>query len=207
LLKDFAVSRTFDKEMLGVWDEQLIRYGEPIYEERLRFVDELLPVFDTFHSFVSGKRESVTLSYESQMNGTGLAEGIKSSHEKDRIVQYSTFGIHKDDLGMKLGSHSLKKNGSQGQQKTFLVALKLAEFEFIRKLTKIPPILLLDDIFDKFDSSRVKQIISLVAENQFGQIFITDTNEQRLRGILDEIPADHKVYKIGRDATLKAMEA
>jgi len=207
LLKDFAVNRNFDKQMLEVWDEQLIRYGKPIYEERLRFVEDLLPVFDSFHSHVSGKRESVTLSYESQLRNSGFNEGMQAMLDKDRIVQYTTFGIHKDDLGMKLGNHSLKKNGSQGQQKTFLVALKLAEFEFIRKLTNIPPILLLDDIFDKFDSSRVKQIISLVAENQFGQIFITDTNEQRLRGILDEIPADHMVYKIDRNASLELMEA
>jgi DNA replication and repair protein RecF len=207
LLKDFAHTRSFDREMLEVWDEQLIRYGEPIYEERKRFVDELLPVFNAFHSHVSGKRETVTLTYESQLNDSGFAKGIRACHEKDRIIQYSTFGIHKDDLGMALGEHSLKKSGSQGQQKTFLVALKLAEFEFIRKITKIPPILLLDDIFDKFDASRVKQIISLVAENQFGQIFITDTNEQRLLGILDEISADHRVYRIGKDAALEEMEA
>jgi DNA replication and repair protein RecF len=152
-------------------------------------------------------RESVTLNYQSQLNDSGFGEGIKANQEKDRIIQYSTFGIHKDDLGMTLGEHSLKKSGSQGQQKTFLVALKLAEFEFIRKLTEIPPILLLDDIFDKFDASRVKQIISLVAENQFGQIFITDTNEQRLMGILEEIPADHRVFKIGNDAVIEEMEA
>jgi DNA replication and repair protein RecF len=207
LLRDFAVSRSFDREMLEVWDEQLIRYGKPIFEERRRFVDELLPVFNAFHTHVSGMRETVTLNYESQLNNSGFGEGIKASHEKDRIIQYSTFGIHKDDLGMALGEHSMKKCGSQGQQKTFLVALKLAEFEFIRKLTKIPPILLLDDIFDKFDARRVKQIISLVAENQFGQIFITDTNEQRLLGILDEIPADHRVYKISKDAAVVEMEA
>jgi len=207
LLRDFAVSRSFDLEMLEVWDEQLIRYGKPIFEARRRFVDELLPVFNAFHTHVSGMRETVTLTYLSQLNDSDFGEGIKASHEKDRIIQYSTFGIHKDDLGMVLGEHSLKKSGSQGQQKTFLVALKLAEFEFIHKLTKIPPILLLDDIFDKFDARRVKQIISLVADNQFGQIFITDTNEQRLLGILEEIPADHRVYMISNDATVIEMEA
>ncbi|TFH26989.1 MAG: DNA replication and repair protein RecF [Bacteroidia bacterium] len=207
LLRDFAVSRNFDREMLEVWDEQLIRYGKPIFEERRRFVDELLPVFNAFHTHISGMRETVTLNYQSQLYDSGFGEGMKASHEKDRIIQYSTFGIHKDDLGMALGEHSLKKSGSQGQQKTFLVALKLAEFEFMRKLTKVPPILLLDDIFDKFDARRVKQIISLVAENQFGQIFITDTNEQRLLGILEEIPADHRVYKISKDAAVVEMEA
>ena len=206
LLKDFALARSFDAEMLEIWDEQLIRFGEPIYEERKRFVDEILPVFDAFHSQVSGGREKVTLSYESQLNQAVFGDGIRASREKDRIIQYSTFGIHKDDLGMVLGDHSLKKSGSQGQQKTFLVALKLAEFEFIRKLTKLPPILLLDDIFDKFDAGRVRNIIKLVAENQFGQIFITDTNEQRLRAILEELPAEHRVFKIGQDSTLEEME-
>ena len=206
LLKDFASSRNFDTGTLEVWDEQLIRYGEPIFEERKRFVKDLLPVFDAFHSHVSGNREQVALTYQAQVEETGFREGLKAHVEKDRILQYTTFGVHKDDLGMDLSGHSLKKSGSQGQQKTFLVALKLAEFEFIRKLTDIPPILLLDDIFDKFDAVRVKQIISLVAENQFGQIFITDTNEQRLRGILKEIPADHKVFRITSEARLEEIK-
>ncbi len=107
---------------------------------------------------------------------------------------------------MDLEGHSLKRSGSQGQQKTFLVALKLAEFEFIRKLTEIPPILLLDDIFDKFDATRVKQIIRLVAENNFGQIFITDTNESRLLGILAELPADHRVFRIDHSGDVTQME-
>jgi DNA replication and repair protein RecF len=206
LLKDFAFSRKFDRDMLEVWNEQLIRYGEPIYEERVRFVRDLLPVFDEFHSHVSGDREKVKLSYQADLITRDFRDGLEASLEKDRILQYSSFGIHKDDLAMELSGHSLKKSGSQGQQKTFLVALKLAEFEFIRKLTDIPPILLLDDVFDKFDASRVKQIISLVAEKQFGQIFITDTNEQRLKGILKEIPADHKVFRISSDSRLEELK-
>jgi DNA replication and repair protein RecF len=206
LLKDFAFSRNFDHEVLTVWDEQLIRYGEPIFEERVRFVNELLPVFNEFYSHVSGDREQVSLSYQAHLKDASFRDGLKGSMEKDRIVQYTTFGIHKDDLGMELGGYSLKKSGSQGQQKTFLVALKLAEFEFIRKLTKIPPILLLDDIFDKFDAGRVKHIISLVADNQFGQIFITDTNEQHLQGILKEIPTDHKVFRITPEANFEEIK-
>jgi len=206
LLKDFALSRNFNREMLEVWDEQLIRYGEPIFEERSRFVNEILPVFNAFHSHVSGDRDRVALTYQAQLQVTGFREGLKASIEKDRIIQYTTFGIHKDELGMDLAGYSLKKSGSQGQQKTFLVALKLAEFEFIRKLTGIPPILLLDDIFDKFDAVRVKQIIGLVAENQFGQIFITDTSEQRLREILKELPADHRIFKITPEARIEEMK-
>ncbi len=207
LLKDFSASRSFDQEMLEVWDEQLIRFGEPIYEERRKFVEELLPVFGTYYEHVSGNRESVTLAYQAQLQQKTFREGLKESLDKDRIIQYTTFGIHKDDLGMILGEHSLKKNGSQGQQKTFLVALKLAEFEFIRKLTEMPPILLLDDIFDKFDSKRVKQIISLVAENHFGQIFITDTSKVRLQGILKEIPTEHRVFKIDHPGLVEQTDA
>jgi len=207
LLKDFASNRSFNQDMLEVWDEQLIRYGEPIFEERKRFVKELLPVFGSFYEHVSGKREQVTLEYQAQLDQMDFRTGLSEALEKDRILQYSTFGIHKDDLGMSLEGYSLKKSGSQGQQKTFLVALKLAEFEFIRTLTNIPPILLLDDIFDKFDASRVKQIISLVAENHFGQIFITDTNESRMLGILKELPAEHRVFKIDHMGTVVQMDA
>jgi DNA replication and repair protein RecF len=207
LLKDFASTRSFDHQMLEVWDEQLIRYGEPIFVERTRFVNELLPVFNDFHSHVSGNREKVTLTYQAQLQDKSFREGLKASIEKDRILQYTTFGIHKDDLGMELSGYSLKRSGSQGQQKTYLVALKLAEFEFIRILTEIAPILLLDDIFDKFDAGRVKQIIDLVAESQFGQIFITDTNEQRLQGILKGIPAEHKVFRITSEARVVELKS
>lgn len=206
LLKDFAASRSFNREMLEVWDEQLIRYGEPVFQERKRFVEEILPVFGAFYEHVSGNREKVTLTYQSQLEGLDFREGLSASMEKDRILQYTTFGIHKDDLNMKLGEYSLKKSGSQGQQKTFLVALKLAEFEFIRKIMEIPPILLLDDIFDKFDALRVKHIISLVAQNNFGQIFITDTNASRLQGILSELSKEHRIFEIDHDNTVKLLE-
>jgi len=207
LLKDLAAKSKFSRDMLEIWDEQLVRHGEPLYDERCRFVEDLLPVFDNFYTRVSGNRENVTLEYQAQLQHMGFREGLKQSIDKDRFLQYTTFGIHKDDLGMELGDHSLKKNGSQGQQKTFLVALKLAEFEFIRKLMEVPPILLLDDIFDKFDAYRVKQIIRLVAENNFGQIFITDTNESRLLNILKEIPADHSVFRIFSGGQVKSMDA
>jgi len=207
LLKEGAAGGKPDMELVEIWNEQLIRLGEPIYEERKRFVEELLPVFSSYYEHVSANREVVTLKYEAQLDIKSFREGLNDSIEKDRMVQYTTFGIHKDDLGMSLGGYPLKKSGSQGQQKTFLVALKLAEFEFIRKRLEMPPILLLDDIFDKFDASRVRQIISLVAENHFGQIFITDTNEQRLKGILNEIPAAHKVFKLDQEGNFQILEA
>ncbi len=196
LLKDFASGHSFDESMLELWDEQLLRYGSGVYEERRAFVEELLPVFSSFYARVSQNKEEVELSYESQLNRLGFEEGLRQSREKDRLLQYTSFGVHKDDLGMQLGDFKLKKAGSQGQQKTFLVALKLAEFEFIRKTTGISPVLLLDDIFDKFDSSRVRQIVGLVAEQTFGQIFISDTNESRMRDVLEEIQAERLIYRI-----------
>jgi DNA replication and repair protein RecF len=206
LLKDSSPAGHSVNETIGLWDDQLIRYGEPIFRERVRFVEELLPVFSSFYRRISGDREQVELTYQAQLLSTGFNQGLKLAVEKDRIVQYTTFGVHKDDLGMELSGNSLKKSGSQGQQKTFLLALKLAEFEFIRRLTGIPPILLLDDIFDKFDQGRVTQIISLVAENHFGQIFITDTSESRLLEILSRLPAQHRVFHIDQEGSVRQLD-
>ncbi len=205
LLKEMSRGTGSPTGVLEVWDEQLIRYGVPVYLERKRFVQELLPVFARFYEQVSGGREEVTLTYQTQLDDTDFREGLERSREKDRIVQYTTFGVHKDDLEMLVGTHPLKKSGSQGQQKTYLVALKLAEFEFIRQIKELPPILLLDDVFDKFDSRRVAHIIGLVAENNFGQIFITDTSEERMEKILSEIPADHRLFRIGQSGQLEQV--
>ena len=198
LLKDMQMNGS-SREVLEVLDMQLVQYGIPVFEARHRFVEKLTPVFQKYYQHVSGDKEKVTLNYFSQLLDTGFEESLRSSRQKDLIVQYTTSGIHKDDISMDLGAHPLKKTGSQGQQKTYLVALKLAEFEFMRETMKNTPILLLDDVFDKFDAFRVKQIIQLVAENHFGQIFITDTNETRMKNILKEIPAEHRVFRITKD--------
>lgn len=195
LLKDRQFVSGAD-DVLDILDEQLISAGIPVYTARNEFVKRLTPVFQGFYQHVSGNKEMVSLNYHSQLAEQDFADLLRESRQKDQMVQYSTVGVHKDDISMMLGDHLLKKTGSQGQQKTYLVALKLAEFDFIKETLGIPPILLLDDIFDKFDAFRVKQIIKLVAENKFGQIFITDTNEMRMTDILQEIPAGHKVYKI-----------
>lgn len=186
-----------NSDLLEVLDEQLVRYGTPVHAERRAFVEKLTPVFQRFYEHVSGNREQVVLTYASHLDEQEFGPALKASLDKDRAVQYTTVGIHKDDLLMSLGEHPLKKVGSQGQQKTYLVALKLAEFEFMRETMEATPLLLLDDIFDKFDAFRVRQIIQLVAENNFGQIFITDTNEERLNTILKDIPAEHRIYMIG----------
>ena len=185
-------------DVLEVLNDQLVKHGQPVFNARSEFVERLTPVFQKYYQHVSGDKEQVKLDYSSQLMDQDFASALNDAGEKDRIVQFTTVGIHKDDISMELGEHSLKKTGSQGQQKTYLVALKLAEFEFMQETMKNTPILLLDDVFDKLDSFRVRQIIKLVADNHFGQIFITDTNEKRMSEILEEIPADNRVFRIGK---------
>lgn len=195
LLKESNYNSNF-RDVLEVLNGQLVQYGIPVYEARKEFTDKLNPVFQRYYQHVSGNKEVVTLNYHSQLQEQDFEAALQETQQKDQVVQYTTTGIHKDELNMQLEGHSLKKIGSQGQQKTYLVALKLAEFEFMKETMGNTPILLLDDVFDKFDAFRVKQIIQLVADNHFGQIFITDTNESRMTGILKEIPAEHRVFRI-----------
>ncbi len=184
------------RDVLDVLNSQLVQYGQPVFTARKDFTDKLNPIFQKFYQHVSGNKEKVSLNYTSQLMEQDFEDALNASMQKDRMVQYTTVGIHKDDINMELGGYTLKKTGSQGQQKTYLVALKLAEFEFMKETMDNTPLLLLDDVFDKFDAFRVRQIIQLVAENHFGQIFITDTNEERMSSILREIPADHRVFQI-----------
>lgn len=196
LLKEISDNPGYDKDMLGVWDEQLIYYGEKIFHSRSEFIRNIQPVFKDYYKFISAGRESVSLVYESQLMSNNMKTLLDSSIRKDLLLQYTTNGIHKDDLQMNLGDYMIKKTGSQGQQKTFQVALKLAKFGFIKKVSGVCPILLLDDIFDKFDTLRVEQIIKLVINEEFGQIFITDTNEEHLSTILQRLNSEHKVFRI-----------
>lgn len=196
LLKDFARKRHFDRDSLDIWTEQLIEPGRRIFERRRLFIEKMVPVFRHYQQFVSLGREEVDLIYESQLFEGDFGTLLENALEKDRILQYSTCGIHKDELVLRLGEHPMKRNGSQGQQKTYLIALKLAQFEFIRDLNGFHPILLLDDIFDKLDQSRVEQIIKLVSENNFGQIFITDTSRQRLDNILRKTGIEFSVFEM-----------
>lgn len=196
LLKDFALKNWFDPDMLDLWNEQMITSGNRIFEKRKTFVQELVPVFQKYYEFVSEGKEQVEMIYDSQLLEGDFADLLQNSVDKDRRFQYSTVGIHKDDLELNLSGYPIKRIGSQGQQKTFLVALKLAQFDYIKEHTSQHPILLLDDIFDKFDAGRVAKIINLVASPNFGQIFITDTNPDRMGSILQEIDGDYKQIQI-----------
>ncbi len=196
LLKDFYRKGRFQPELLGIWDDQLINLGVYIHQRRFKFINQFLPIFQTYYSTVSQDKEKVQLLYQSQLSETSFQDLLSSAIDRDRLFQFTTVGIHKDDLILNLEGHSIKRTGSQGQQKTYLVSLKLAKFEFIKHLNGFPPILLLDDIFDKFDALRVKQIIHLVAENQFGQIFITDTSKDRIKLVLQDITTDYKLFNV-----------
>lgn len=189
LLKHFFIERTFNEESLSVWDAQLVDLGVRIFEARENFALELTPLFQKFYAKISGEREEVALNFRSDLKTADLAELLLSSREKDRRFQRTTVGIHKDDLEFEIGGHALKKFGSQGQQKSFLIALKLAQYEFIKQSTGENPLLLLDDIFDKIDDHRVANLMELVSENHFGQIFITDTHQGRVPELFRNIDA------------------
>jgi DNA replication and repair protein RecF len=197
LLRDFSISRSFDPEMISVWDSQLVRYGEIAFQERDLLIKDLSPVFQEYYSMVSNEKEKVKLSYRSQLSQGNYGEILSNAADKDRALEYTTTGIHKDDLIFEMNGYSVRSLGSQGQQKSYLVALKLAKFDYIKRKAGFAPILLLDDIFDKFDTERVAQIIRLVGNHRFGQIFITDTHQERLRSILGSLNTDFKLFRIG----------
>jgi len=197
LLKFFASNNQFDSDSLEVWSEQLIITGEKIYNKRVEFLDTLLPVFQKYYDFICQGHEKVGLEYQSQLKDQKFRELLEESIAKDRVLLYTSCGIHKDDLDLKIEDYPIKKLGSQGQNKTYLIALKFAQFDFIRSVNKVKPILLLDDIFDKLDSARVGQIVKLVSDSNFGQIFITDTNREHLDGIIREVGgADFKIFLV-----------
>ena len=193
LLKYFAANRTFDPTGLEVYDAQLHDLGSRIHEKRKAFMETFSPIFNTQYKAISGGDESVGLRYCSQLHEAPLSRLLKEHIEKDRILQYTTQGIHKDDLEMQIGEHPIKKFGSQGQQKSFLIALKFAQFQFMKAQHSGTPILLLDDIFDKLDENRVAHIISLVNQDMFGQIFISDTHADRTETIVKKI---HQTYAL-----------
>lgn len=176
----WAEGRKFDATSLEVFDEQLHALGTDIHAERVKFLDEYLPIFSNFYQLISNGAESVSITYESHLSERPLIEWFEASRQNDFRAQYTTKGIHKDDLLFTITDHPMKKFGSQGQQKSFVIALRLAQFDYLKDLKQKKPILLLDDIFDKLDDHRVAALMKLVSEDHFGQIFITDANLHRV---------------------------
>ena len=196
LLKYFALNRVFDHDTLIVYNEQLHGLGTEIHLKRKAFIEAFNPIFTKYHREITNEGETVDIRYESQLHEKPLLELFSDSLQKDRVLQYSSTGIHKDDLVFELNGHSLKKFGSQGQQKSLLIALKLAQFDFIKKQSGVAPILLFDDIFDKLDAERVQQIVNMVNKAAFGQLFITDTHEERTELIVKSTDLDYEIFKI-----------
>lgn len=196
LLKFFALNNTFESDTLAVYNDQLSQRSTALYEKRKAFMETFIPVFNTRYQDISEGNERVDLEYESQLHQNSHKALLESSLEKDKILQYTSTGIHKDDINFLLEAQPIKKFGSQGQQKTFLIALKLAQFDFLKKQTGGAPLLLLDDAFDKLDQKRVTQIISLVDQNDFGQIFLTDTHEERTLNALQSLKSSYELFKL-----------
>lgn len=193
-----------DDTLLDLWDDQIINEGQGIYQKRRDFIDQFIPTFQRFYDFICCSNEQVKLNYESHFEKGDFATLIRQRREKDKILGYTSVGIHKDDLEMQLDGYAIKRVGSQGQNKTYVVALKFAQFDFLRQIGSTTPILLLDDIFDKLDSSRVEQIVKLVLDKDFGQIFITDTNREHLDEILSNTNSNYHLYEVNKGGvTLK----
>ncbi len=194
LLKD---ENQQDSTIFEILEEQMDMLGSYIFGERNKFITGFIPVFRQFYTTISGGFEKISLSYSSQYTDhPSLLEKLRATRGRDRLIGYTTSGIHKDELEMLLDDHPIKRVGSQGQNKTYLISLKFAQFEFLKKIHGFKPILLLDDIFDKLDSKRVEQIVSLVASDLFGQIFITDTNREHLDNILSKLNHEALIFTV-----------
>lgn len=186
-----------DAGVMSIYEEMMAEEGERIYQKRQNFVKEFIPVFQRFYELISGGNEKVSLNYTSHCQRGNLLDIIQRDRPKDRIVGYSLHGIHKDELEMALDGYPIKREGSQGQNKTYMLSLKFAQFDFLKRTgSKTTPMLLLDDIFDKLDAKRVEQIVNIVASDAFGQIFITDTNRENLDKILERSQGDYKIFHV-----------
>ncbi len=196
LLKYFVVNQTYNVTTLAVYNEQLAGLGGFIHQKRMKFIESFIPVFQEQYLAISGGTEEVLLNYESQLSDSPFLPLLENNLVKDRMLQYTTSGIHKDDLQFEISGHPIKKFGSQGQQKTYLIALKFAQFHLLKKQTGTTPILLLDDIFDKLDEHRVSHIIGVVDDAAFGQIFISDTHADRTENVVKSIHQSYKIFKL-----------
>lgn len=206
LLKNMHSQRLFEPESVEIWNEQLIPLGEEIFAHRKVFFEEFSPFFNDYYSRLSNDQEIVNIEYVSQMADGNYKNLLQNSIRKDLHTQYTNFGVHKDDLVFTINDHPIKKFGSQGQQKSFLIALRMAQFEWLKKHKGIKPVLLLDDIFDKLDSTRVKKLVTMVSDNYFGQVFITDTDADRMQTLLENLSGRKKLFKIVEESCVTLQE-
>jgi DNA replication and repair protein RecF len=196
LLKYFALNHTFNADTLAVYNVQLNDFGTKIFKKRDAFLKTFIPIFKARYKIISNGNEHVSLTYKSDLFQDKLDVLLQDSLQKDKSLQYTSVGIHKDDMLFNIEEHPIKKFGSQGQQKSFLIALKLAQFDFIKAQSGVNPILLLDDIFDKLDEQRVSQIIKLVDDENFGQLFISDTHAERTENAVKQVHQSYEIFEL-----------
>lgn len=196
VLKQFAMSRSFDSTLLEVLDEQLAEQGSYIHDSRTAFLSEFVPVFDKYYRLLSGNAEPVQLLYISTLGQDNYLDALKRSVHKDCAMEHTTIGVHRDDLDFLLGENEVKKYASQGQQKTYLLALKLAQYEYVKSKTGIKPLLLLDDIYDKLDNRRFEELVRIVSSDEFGQVFITDTHTERMKELFSAVKNDCRIFVV-----------
>ncbi|MFC6267411.1 DNA replication/repair protein RecF [Frigoriflavimonas asaccharolytica] len=203
LLKYFSKNRTYDANALEIYNQPLTKFGAEIYTKRSNFITQLLPIIQQYYEIISNGIEKINVGYETQLHTENSDEVetrflalLNQNNSRDRMLTYTSTGIHKDDLLFTMNEIPIKKIGSQGQQKSFLIALKLAQMIVMKNLTGKTPLLLLDDIFDKLDDSRVSQLVKLVNQEHFGQIFITDTNRERTENVVKRINEESRIFEL-----------
>jgi len=196
LLKQFYESRHFDKDSIDIWDVQMTEIGQQIFNSRKSFLADFLPDFKKIYGEIANSEELVEITYKSHFQEENFYQQLKNGAQKDAHTQYSNFGVHKDDLLFTIGGHPVKKFGSQGQQKTFLIALRIAQYDWMKRQMKKKPVLLLDDIFDKLDNNRVQKLVKLVATHYLGQVIITDTDPQRMSQLFEQIEGNKKLFHL-----------
>ncbi len=202
LLKIFAETNSFDAVALESYDQLLIKSGDVIFRKRKEFISEFIPVFQKYYSFIVAD-EVALLEYKTELDRTGLEAGLTSNRQRDLYLQRTNFGIHRDDFHFILGGGELKKLGSQGQQKSFIIALKLAQFEILKNHKGFKPILLLDDIFDKLDDARIAKLLDLIKRDELGQLFITDARPDRTRELLEHINVSATIFTVEKGQITK----
>ncbi len=184
-----------DRSLIDVLDMRLSVLAEPVYLARKKFIDDLRPVVSEYYKLLSGGAEQIDIEYDTELDKAQLEDILAASYDKDRIMKYTTAGVQRDDFIFTMNGHPIRRCGSQGQQKSFLLALKFAQYELMKKNYGFAPILLLDDVFDKLDMERIANLLQMVSGKDFGQIFITDSNKVRLSGIVDSITSDRAYYE------------
>ncbi len=205
-LKANANSSTIDHSLLDIFDEKLSIYGEEVHKKRHAFLISFIPLVQNYYLFISNEKERADIRYKSQLKDANFLNLLKNNRQRDLILRHSSIGIHRDDIEFMLNDFPIKRYGSQGQQKSFLIALKIAQFEYTYKKKNYKPLLLLDDIFDKLDIYRVKQLMKLVSRNEFGQIFVTDTNEERIHTIFEKIDVVKNIFMVNQGEIIQIKE-